>query len=913
MRTCGLSCLILFTGGALSAQNTYYLPHVADGVVASGSLRSTIVLANPSKTAAAVTIAVTRDDATARTLTIPGLGTNSRFSAQLPPGATRLFTTDGSGDGTAGAAVVTSNTPVSVSEILSNADSTGSPVSESSATAVEDSGLALEYLIPVDATAGFDTGVSLYNPGKVAATVTLKLLDSTGQPAGSTNLTVAPQGHVARFVATDLFPGIGDFRGSLDVASAAKLAAIAVRRNGAQQTYTLSSAVSSLSRRLRFFLPQISDGPTDSGTLQTGFLLTNISTKPASVTLSLTGDDGSPLAVNIPGIDANGVVTGTIAPGATMLWQSDGASANLTSGAAAIRSTQPLAVAAAIRTLDDTGAILSETTVAPAPADFQVVLPFDNGSSTLAGATFWNTGAQPVALTLTLTDADGKVVTTVQPAPLAGGARLTGMISGLFPGVSATNGAIVASTPSLADGSLCALAIRNTLTGDALSSAPAVRVSWTPSGTPRTVTATLDTTRQATASIAPSGGSLSVTDAKGNRFTLTIPSGALLNRETITMTAISSATGLSAPGLVAGVQLEPDGLGLYQPALLKIELASPAPAGAMPVGWRGQAAGVYLNPPLRDPNSLTLTLTHFSGAGTGGFDLTSDLINIANLQDAYQSAAAYLIGRARQEALSGMEDTGTAEALSALFDQYYDDVILPMMELAQGSDDEDVMRCASTLVLGFERQRQLLGVADDSAGDGADETINSWLQYIMQRLLQKVGDRCKNHDVTAYFDAIAAERQALLMGISSSLPDISSCPPALQLDFTSEINGTVTTGIGGTFDATVSAKKVMLPGSLTKDVLTQIVDPAKDLYTSFIVSGSGPETYDSLTLMVNNVPSGCSVTVASKVPATLTVKAGQDPQLSQIQYKFNPNYQPQALTAAGQQLCISVPSIKRRR
>ncbi len=213
MRVC-VCCLILFAARCLLAQNNYYLPHVADGIVANGSLRTTIVLANTGKTAATVTIAASRDDATAQTLTIPGLGTNSHFSTQLAPGATRLFATDGSGDGSAGAAVVTANTALSVSQILSNTDPTGSPPSESSATALEDTDLAVEYLIPVDAAAGLDTGVSLYNPGTTAAAVTLKLLDATGQPAGSATLTLAPKAHATRFVRTDLFTGLGDFRGS---------------------------------------------------------------------------------------------------------------------------------------------------------------------------------------------------------------------------------------------------------------------------------------------------------------------------------------------------------------------------------------------------------------------------------------------------------------------------------------------------------------------------------------------------------------------------------------------------------------------------------------------------------------------------------------------------------------------------
>src|SRR5258706_151447 len=76
----------LLSAGVLPAQNTYYLLQVADGVVTNGSLTTTIVLANLGKTTATVTIAASRDDASPRPLTIPGLGTNSRFSTKLCPG-----------------------------------------------------------------------------------------------------------------------------------------------------------------------------------------------------------------------------------------------------------------------------------------------------------------------------------------------------------------------------------------------------------------------------------------------------------------------------------------------------------------------------------------------------------------------------------------------------------------------------------------------------------------------------------------------------------------------------------------------------------------------------------------------------------------------------------------------------------
>ena len=90
-------------------------------------------------------------------------------------------------------------------------------------------------------------------------------------------------------------------------------------------------------------------------------------------------------------------------------------------------------------------------------------------------------------------------------------------------------------------------------------------------------------------------------------------------------------------------------------------------------------------------------------------------------------------------------------------------------------------------------------------------------------------------------------------------------------------------------------------------MLSLVTDPSKDLFTSFQLTGSAAENYDSSSLIVNNVPAGCSVTISGKTTATMTVKQGQDPQLSQVQYKFDSHYDPQALTANGQQLCSFCP------
>src|SRR5579862_9526576 len=93
----------------LSAQSfSYYLPQVVDGSTPSGSLRTTILLANTGTATAAVTISLTHDDGSPRSVNFPTLGLNSQFSLALAPAASQILETDGTGDGSAGAATVTS-------------------------------------------------------------------------------------------------------------------------------------------------------------------------------------------------------------------------------------------------------------------------------------------------------------------------------------------------------------------------------------------------------------------------------------------------------------------------------------------------------------------------------------------------------------------------------------------------------------------------------------------------------------------------------------------------------------------------------------------------------------------------------------------------------------------------------------
>ena len=188
--------LALSLATSLAAQYHYYVPELVDGnapAESSGShpvnVRTTFVLTNTAATEAHITIATTRADSTPRHVNLSGLGGGSNFSTTLAPGAARLFVSDGSGDGSDSAAVITSDTVLNVSEILSN-DNASAPVSESTAPALSDSDLVAEYLVPID-TVGTDTGVAVFNPGTASVNITVKLLDAKGKTAKTEKLTSA--------------------------------------------------------------------------------------------------------------------------------------------------------------------------------------------------------------------------------------------------------------------------------------------------------------------------------------------------------------------------------------------------------------------------------------------------------------------------------------------------------------------------------------------------------------------------------------------------------------------------------------------------------------------------------------------------------------------------------------------------
>ena len=98
------------------------------------------------------------DDGSPRQVTLGDLGSDSKFSISLAPGATRVFQTAGSGSDSSGAAMVSSDQVVNVWGVHSAFDGSGSLRRE---TGLAAAGTSTAFRIPVDAAAG----VALYNPG----------------------------------------------------------------------------------------------------------------------------------------------------------------------------------------------------------------------------------------------------------------------------------------------------------------------------------------------------------------------------------------------------------------------------------------------------------------------------------------------------------------------------------------------------------------------------------------------------------------------------------------------------------------------------------------------------------------------------------------------------------------------------
>ncbi|MEM8984639.1 MAG: hypothetical protein AAGC71_16620 [Pseudomonadota bacterium] len=127
----------------------------------------------------------------------------------------------------------------------------------------------------------------------------------------------------------------------------------------------------------------------------------------------------------------------------------------------------------------------------------------------------------------------------------------------------------------------------------------------------------IDRTIETSAIVTADGGSLSLDDGSGTRYTLSIPPNAIADATEVTLSRLQSAE-LLPPGarLLAGVGLSPSGLTFQEAATLTIELAPSLRTGLPAIGL------------LANDDGSDFSLTTLSGADQRSASLTDSAIEI---------------------------------------------------------------------------------------------------------------------------------------------------------------------------------------------------------------------------------------------------------------------------------------------
>ncbi len=310
---------------------------------------------------------------------------------------------------------------------------------------------------------------------------------------------------------------------------------------------------------------------------------------------------------------------------------------------------------------------------------------------------------------------------------------------------------------------------------------------FTDADRPINVTVKLDSQLAETAVISSKGGQLSAKDAAGNRFTLDIPAGALTMDTQITMTPVNSIVDLPlSKGLVAAVQFQPDGLFLYQDAILTIEPVKNIPVeNQILFGYLGDGQDLHLAVPGPDFPKIQVRVPHFSGFGLGS-GIATDRANLllsraADHEARLQQQLAEQLGQERQRQLQGKENGGEPIDMTGYFESYYGLVVRPRM-LAAGSSCANGKLAIQTL-LGYERMRQLLGVADDSTSSSRVQEAAALMDTVYKKCREEAIKECQEKvdpRILIAFE-LGYERQRQLLGSEPSTTLTQSTEEAYKI------------------------------------------------------------------------------------------------------------------------------------
>lgn len=355
---------------------------------------------------------------------------------------------------------------------------------------------------------------------------------------------------------------------------------------------------------------------------------------------------------------------------------------------------------------------------------------------------------------------------------------------------------------------------------------------------------------------------MEVTGADGTRYRLDIPADALLNDTLIRMTPANISGLPFGNEQTLAVQLEPEGLSFNNFVTLTI-----LPSQEIPVdqqiffGYEADGNNLSLATPVVESKEIKLRLLHFSGYGvTKGLlaDIEPVRARIGGSAEArLQSAIAEQLSRERQRQLLGAaESSESVVDFGEYFKQYEEQVIKP--RVAAAGESCAAGRLALQTVLGFERQKALLGMED--AGSLAE--YGDLMSTVSSVCVKEEYELCRDEHVIHRMIPVwlGLERQAQLLGMAEAGGPVSGAlreardltAKCLSFELVFESQAVFDDSNGGGYDSSVESKiKIRFnPEEISMKGQSALVNKAFEFKVSgcSVTSNRGGGTFDVASL-----------------------------------------------------------------
>lgn len=292
---------------------------------------------------------------------------------------------------------------------------------------------------------------------------------------------------------------------------------------------------------------------------------------------------------------------------------------------------------------------------------------------------------------------------------------------------------------------------------------------------PITVDSTLQTDRAVSQFVYPHTTTvMTATAADGTTYELSLPPNALLGPTTITMTPVASVPGLPlSGGLVAGVQLEPHGLQLYDAATLVItspDAGSLAQQSAFLFHEDGEDFHLYPPdaPEAGDTkDTMRLSLTHFSTPGVG-LGSSADVAGVnahppVRTQAQVEAAISGLLAAERESQQQGNPPgESTMQQVVKILGDYYDQSLRPRLVEAENRTEISEAEAAVLIseAISLARQLSLMGAEDDPRVADIMERV----ERIARAVMLSAWNDCLDHDLSSIEVLLRSARLSALFG-----------------------------------------------------------------------------------------------------------------------------------------------------